>query len=92
MTADGHAGISRTDALVDHQKDALLAAGVFRAEAQVKTELVERILSRVRENFSGDTYEENAIGAAQEDEWSWFKWLAITTVEHAAARQAGGPS
>jgi hypothetical protein len=38
MTADGHAGISRTDALVDHQKDALLAAGVFRDEQVVKAE------------------------------------------------------
>ena len=38
--------------------------------------------------FSGDVFEENAAAAAGEGEWSWFRWLAVTTVEGLAAHPA----
>lgn len=41
----------------------------------------DRILNALREAFSGDEFEENARAAAGEGEWSWFRWLAVTTVE-----------
>lgn len=37
--------------------------------------------------FSGDEYEENAAAAAGEGEWSWFKWLATTTVDAVLAER-----
>jgi len=45
--------------------------------------------------FSGDEFEENAAAAAGEGEWSWFRWLAVSTVEALDAKpgdaeQAGG--
>ena len=41
----------------------------------------DRIIDALREAFSGDEFAENAQAAAGEGEWSWFRWLAMTTVE-----------
>lgn len=44
----------------------------------------DRIIDALTEAFSGDDFEENAQAAAGEGEWSWFRWLAVTTVENCA--------
>lgn len=42
----------------------------------------EQVIEALRAAFSGDEFEENAQAAAGEGEWSWFRWLAVTTVEN----------
>lgn len=36
---------------------------------------------RMATAFSGGQFEENAAAAAGEGEWSWFRWLALSTIE-----------
>lgn len=55
----------------------IIAAHVIAAKAEALREVEEDL----RSAFSGDEYEENAMSAAAEGEWSWFKWLAHSTVE-----------
>lgn len=58
----------------------------FRTEVEAPSlppaePLREQVTEALRQAFSGDEFEENAAAAAQEGEWSWFKWLAVSTIE-----------
>ena len=66
---------------------AVLASDWFAAhDAQVRREERERIAQAVSSAFTGDMFEENAMGAAAENEWTWFRWLALEAI----ARQEQG--
>lgn len=49
----------------------------------------DEVVEVVRSAFRGDDYEENAMGAAQEGEWSWFGWLATQQLAALAAHAKG---
>lgn len=52
----------------------------------------DEVVEVVRSAFRGDDYEENAMGAAQEGEWSWFGWLATQQLAILAAHAKGEAS
>jgi hypothetical protein len=72
--------------------EAILDRRVGAAVAQARAE--ER--AALAEAFTGDDYEENAQEAAGDGEWSWFRWLALSTLDpgwphgRAAAVEAQG--
>jgi hypothetical protein len=50
------------------------------ADAEVAA-AVDAVRADLEAAFSGDEYEENAASAAGEGEWSWFRWLALSTLD-----------
>lgn len=73
----------RTQAHRVHVAHVLLASGVV-VPADHADDLAAKLAaarSSLDEAFRGDEYEENAAAAAGEGEWSWFRWLALTTLD-----------
>lgn len=47
--------------------------------AQAEQRGAEQVAQAVERAFTGDEFEENAAAAAGEGEWSWFRWLAVSS-------------
>lgn len=57
-------------------------------KVQAKAEALREAADLLDATFRGDLFEENAMGAASEGEWTWFRWLATSTLRERADREA----